>query len=247
MRWLAAHTRASARRVELLRQDRLGGLDLRGAAGDGDEAGRQAAALEPRVGDRLLPCQPSLGQRELLRGAGTHAGQQGALDGRAGLLRAPAHATRGAWQRRPSPTCQIGTPRRRAGGSVARSAIVTSTWPRSRSSSSSALGPVRVELGEDVVEQDDRASGAVGAEQVGLGQLQGQDDRALLAAAGVRRDVAPGELDAQVVSMRPDQADAVPELLLARPRRSAGGRPPQLVDGGSRAVAGRPAAPARRP
>ena len=42
-----------------------------------------------------------------------------------------------------------------------------------------------------------------------------KDDRALLAPAGVRRHVAAGELGAQVVPLRPDQAHAVPRLLLA--------------------------------
>src|SRR6185503_8939537 len=91
-------------------------------------------ALEPGGGDRFLPGEPGLCQRDLLGGAGAHAGEQGTLHRAGGLLGA-AHATRGAWERRPSPTCQIVTPLRPA-GSVARSAIVTSTWPRSRRSDS---------------------------------------------------------------------------------------------------------------
>ena len=112
-----------------------------------------------------------------------------------------------------------------AASSVPGSAVVTITWPRPASRSLSRRRAVGVELAEDVVQQDDGPR-AVGAEQVGLGQLQRQDDRALLAAAGVGRDVATAELRAKVVSLRPDQAHAVPRLASGGPRRCGAGRQP---------------------
>ena len=73
---------------------------------------------------------------------------------------------------------------------------------------------VRVELGEDVVEQQERRPPVERGQEVELGQLEGQDRGPLLAARGEAREVASVELEDEVVAVRPDERRAVPDLLV---------------------------------
>ena len=88
-----------------------------------------------------------------------------------------------------------------------------------------------VELGEHVVEDQDRVV-AVGAQQVVGRQPQRQRERPRLAVAGVAADGQPGpviasaEAEDQVVAVRADQGDTPVELVVlrARPRPRAAPR-----------------------
>ena len=126
------------------------------------------------------------------------------------------------------------------------SAVVTMTCPRSARSSERRSGAARVELAEHVVEEDDRAR-AVGAEQVGLGELHGEDDRPLLPAAGVRGHVPTAELrhaGRRAAGRRGSPRSTPPS---AAPRRSVADTPPSARRSAGRRCAGRGHAPARRP
>ena len=64
-----------------------------------------------------------------------------------------------------------------------------------------------------------RSNGGAAVErgqQVELGELEGQDRRALLAARRESGEVTTAELERDVVAMRPDERGAVPDLLVGR-------------------------------
>src|SRR5262249_44156302 len=67
------------------------------------------------------------------------------------------------------------------------------------------------------------------ADEIELGQLQGEDGRPLLAARGEGRQVAARYHERDVVAMRSDEGGAVPELLLGRFLEPAGERIPRRL------------------
>ena len=73
----------------------------------------------------------------------------------------------------------------------------------------SALG---VEFTEDVVEQVDRRGAAARADQFGLGEPQGQRERALLALAGERRGGGSVQFEENVIAVRTDHGLAQASL-----------------------------------
>ena len=75
---------------------------------------------------------------------------------------------------------------------------------------------LRVQLREHVVEQEQRRAPVEGRQEVQLGELEREDRGALLAARRECRQVAAGELERDVVTVRPDERGAVPDLLLVR-------------------------------
>ena len=75
---------------------------------------------------------------------------------------------------------------------------------------------VRVELAEDVVEQEQRRAAVERGQQVELGELEREDRRPLLAARREPGQVAAAELEGEVVAVRADERRAVPDLLLGR-------------------------------
>ena len=76
--------------------------------------------------------------------------------------------------------------------------------------------PLRIELAEDVVEQEQGRPAVERGQEVQLGELEGEDGRPLLAARGEPGQVAPVELEGEVVAVRADERGAVPDLLLGR-------------------------------
>ena len=128
----------------------------------------------------------------------------------------PSQATRGERRSSPSPTCQTGTRRRRPAGSSPRSAVVTSTWPRSSSRSSVRSARSRSSS------LNTSSSSTIGA---GASSAPSRSRSASFSATMMVRcwprlawvaTSRPRQLHPQVVALRPDQADAVPQLLLAR-------------------------------
>ena len=93
---------------------------------------------------------------------------------------------------------------------------------------------VGVELAEHVVEEQERRTAVQARQQVELGQLEGQDRRPLLAPRGEAGQVPDRpvvvQLEREVVTVRPDQGRAVPDLLVGRLDEPAGeGRPNGLA------------------
>ncbi len=74
--------------------------------------------------------------------------------------------------------------------------------------------PLGIELREHVVEEQERRTAVEFRQEVQLGQLEGQDGGPLLAARGEPGEVPAGQLEGQVVAMRPDQGRAIPDLLV---------------------------------
>ena len=74
--------------------------------------------------------------------------------------------------------------------------------------------PLGIELTEDVIEEEQWRPPVELGQEVELGQLERQDRRALLSARGEPGQVATGEIEREVVSMRPDHGRPVPDLLL---------------------------------
>ena len=89
--------------------------------------------------------------------------------------------------------------------------------------------PLRVELAEDVVEQEQRRASVDVGQQVELGELEGEDRRPLLAARGEAGQVATLQLEHEVVAMGPDQRGPVPDLLLGRLGQAPGQRVPRAT------------------
>ncbi len=81
---------------------------------------------------------------------------------------------------------------------------------------------LRVELREDVVEQEQRRAAVERREQVQLGELEREDRGPLLAARRERRQRPAAHLEHEVVAVRADQRGAVPDLLLGRLGEAAG-------------------------
>ena len=85
----------------------------------------------------------------------------------------------------PSPfgTTRHGCARRRRSASMSSgSVVVISAWGSSAMRRTRWPAPVRVELAEDVVEEEQRRAAVELGQQVELGQLEGEDRRPLLAA-----------------------------------------------------------------
>ena len=101
----------------------------------------------------------------------------------------------------------------------------------------------RIELAEDVVEQEQWRFALRRGEQVHLGQLEGQDGGALLAARGEGGQGPSVELEDDVVAVRADERGAVPELLVGRLGEPAAQRVGRALVGGRPARWSRSAAP----
>ena len=108
-----------------------------------------------------------------------------------------------------------------AAGTSAGTAAVTSTCSAPATSSASWRAALGVELGEHVVQDQDRVV-AVGAQQVVRRQPQRQRERPRLAVRGVALDRQPlvggarrREGQQQVVAVRADQREAAVELVVA--------------------------------
>ena len=74
------------------------------------------------------------------------------------------------------------------------------------------LAALRVELGQDVVEQHHGQLADLGAHPIGFGQLQGQDRQALLTARAVAVQVDAVEDEGEVVAVGTDQRDGLVDL-----------------------------------
>ena len=96
--------------------------------------------------------------------------------------------------------------------------------------------PLGIELGEDVVEQQERRPAVERGQDVELGELEGQDRRPLLAARREAREVAAVELEDEVVAVRPDERRPVPDLLVGGLREPAGQGVPRRLPGEWRGV-----------
>ena len=83
--------------------------------------------------------------------------------------------------------------------------------------------PLRIQLREDVVEQEERRAAVERRQQVELGELEGEDRGPLLARAmrTPARSRSPSSND-EVVAVRPDERRAVPDLLVGGLGQAAG-------------------------
>ena len=116
--------------------------------------------------------------------------------------------------RRPARTSQAVAIARSSGSRSSSVVVVTNACGSAAIRRTRCDAAVRVELAEDVVEEQERRAAVERGQDVELGELEGQDRRPLLAARGEARQVAAVELEDEVVAMRPDQRRAVPDLLL---------------------------------
>ncbi len=73
-----------------------------------------------------------------------------------------------------------------------------------------------IQLGEHVVEQEQRRPAVARRQQVDLGELDGQDRGSLLAAGSVLGEVSCPEREDNVVAVGTDEGRAVPDLLVGR-------------------------------
>ena len=81
--------------------------------------------------------------------------------------------------------------------------------------------PLRVQLREHVVEQQQRRAAVERREQVELRELEGEDRGPLLAPRRERGERPAAHLEHEVVAVRPDQRRAVPDLLVGRLREAS--------------------------
>ena len=227
---------------QLLADDRCRGLDdQRPVALEAERAARRRrprARAPPRPRPTPRPRAPSAaapparapaprpggGRRPGAPGAG--AGTRGSSKPRAGLMSVAAHEPRAGGRRRPR--LGIDAPRR-PGRAQGRVEVVEGRRRHEglgqRRDPPHEVGPAgRVELREDVVEEQQRRAAVERGEQVELGELEGQDRRALLAPRGEGREVPAVELEGEVVAVGADERRAVPELLLGRLREAPGER-----------------------
>ena len=111
-----------------------------------------------------------------------------------------------------------------AGSRSSSVVVVTNAWGSSAIRRTRCAAPIRVELAEHVVEQEERRAAVELGQQVELGELERQDRRPLLAARREAGQVAAAELERHVVAVRPDERRAVPDLLLGRLDKAPGQR-----------------------
>jgi hypothetical protein len=125
----------------------------------------------------------------------------------------------------PTRTCAVGCRRtshgvaaaRRAGSRSSSVVVVTNACGSACDPADEVRPPGRVELGEDVVEEEERRAPVERREQVQLGELEGEDRRPLLTARCERGEVAARPARRrQVVTVWADEGRAVPDLLLGR-------------------------------
>src|SRR5688572_10288483 len=76
--------------------------------------------------------------------------------------------------------------------------------------------PERIELAEDVVQEEQGWPAVELREEVQLGELEGKDRGPLLPARSEPGEIAAGQVERNVVAMRPDHRRAVPYLLVGR-------------------------------
>src|SRR5215213_9189744 len=74
--------------------------------------------------------------------------------------------------------------------------------------------PVRVELGEHIVEEQQWGTAVLGGEEIELGKLEGENCGSLLAPGREAGQIATVELEREVVAVRPDERGSIPDLLL---------------------------------
>ena len=171
-------------------------------------------------------------------GPGQRAGQVEAVvawSGSAGCRRPVGGQVPGSSRRRlrhphgPPPATRRRTgPRPAPSGTSAATAAVTSTCSAPATSVGELLAALGVELGEHVVEDQDRVV-AVGAQQVVRRQPQRERERPRLPVDCVALHRQPGvagaERQHQVVAVRADQRDAAVELVVAAPLELGQQRP----------------------
>ena len=226
---------------ELLGDDRRVGLDVDGEALQADDPAGTRGGRHP-LGNERLERGDRPGQAQLVLEAQrpgrirdevadpAHRPSRGVV-----IASRPdaAHGRRRAPSRRPrrGPPTAWATARRRRVEVVER---------RRRHEGLGQLGDaahevrpaIRVELAEDVIEQQQRRPAVELGQQVELGELEGEDRGALLAARGEPGQVPPGQVEGEVVAVRPDDGRAVPDLLL-------GGLDEAPGEGVARRLAGR--------
>ena len=124
----------------------------------------------------------------------------------------PAGAAHTSGSRRTSTRAPLSTD-----GTSAATAAVTSTCSASATISARRSQTVRVELGEHVVQDEDRVV-AVTAQQVVGGQAQGQGVGPGLAVGGVALDRQGADAEGHFVAVRTDEGEAALHLLVAPTR-----------------------------
>ena len=115
----------------------------------------------------------------------------------------------------PSRTAPGDTARSCAGASGSASApvAVTSVWPtRRRDASLRSRAAVGVELGQRVVEQEERRDAALVGEELGLGEEQREDRQPLLALGAERPQVALARQEADLVEVRAEAGRSALEV-----------------------------------
>ena len=168
--------------------------------------GRRGALRDEGVPGRRGPGQPELGlepepraasgRRSPIRSIGRAATSPDAPD--EGSSRAPADRSAGPTSVAPSgpaSTAQLEPAARRPGVEVAERRRRDERLGQLGDPPDEVGAPVRIELAEHVVEQEERRAIVERGQDVELGQLEGEDRRALLAARGEPGEVAPLELE----------------------------------------------------
>ena len=115
-----------------------------------------------------------------------------------------------------------------------RVVVVTNACGRAGDPAHEVGAPLRVELAEHVVEEQERGAAVERRQQVELGQLEREDRGPLLPARRERGERPAAHLEHEVVAMGPDERCPVPDLLLGGLREAAG-------EGVTRRLAGRAA------
>ena len=217
---------------QLLRHDRGVGLDVDREALEADHAAGPRRGRDTLLDDRLergdRPCQAELVlETQGAGGIGDAARRSGASAGAAvrsrrirvtpGTSGRDGGARRGGRSSAPSSAARTSQPwaiSRSAGSRSSGVVVVTNACGSSAIRRTRCDATLGVELAEHVVEEQQRRTAVELGQEVELGELEGEDRRALLATRREAGEVPAGQLERQVVAMRPDQRRAVPDLLL---------------------------------
>ena len=215
---------------ELLGDDRRIGLDVDGEALEPDDP---AGARRGRhaLGDERLERRDRAGEPELVlepEGAGRIGDE--VADARIGRARGVVMPGRLGRGRRPPPSGVVGADLPGPWRSATQRRVEVVEGRRRderlrqlRDAPDEVRAPVRIELAEDVVEQEERRAPVERGQEVELGELEGEDRGPLLAARGEPGQIAAGQVEGEVVAMRPDRASSRSRPP-SRPSRRAGGR-----------------------
>ena len=190
------------------------------------EQPRGAGCGRHELRDEPLPAAHGERQGQLLRRgpaawrARAAGPRPGASAGAAGSSRGPVRSRRPGVTA-PRATCDAATS---AGSRSSSVVVVTNACGSAADAAHQVRAAVRVQLGEHVVEEQQRRAAVDRREHVQLRELERQDRGPLLAARGEPREVATVELEGEVVAMRPDERGPVPQLLLRGLRQAASQR-----------------------